>query len=115
MSERGVFWLIDYELLAVLYSDEITEGLSKSCGNYNHKLLWNIVKPAGCSKPYNYYPRGRVEISSKGLPLVYMSICIGPEFIPLIMERFNLPVLPKIHYDGSMHYKCHLDEDYPEL
>ena len=44
-GKRGVFWLIDNELLAVPYSDDMTEGLSKSGDNYNHSLLWDLVKP----------------------------------------------------------------------
>ena len=109
--KKGVFWLIDEDLLTIQYSEDVTEGLSKSGENYNHKLLWDLVKPVGCNKPYDYYPRGRVETSNKGKPLVYMNINIGPEYIPLIMERFDLPEVPKIHYDGSEHYKCHFDED----
>ena len=37
---RGVFWLIDEELLAVPYDDSSSVGIAKSGNNYNHKLLW---------------------------------------------------------------------------
>ena len=41
-----------------------------------------------------------------------MNINIGPEYIPLIMERFDLSEVPKIHCDGSEHYKCYLDKEF---
>ncbi|SEA70146.1 hypothetical protein SAMN05216349_12350 [Oribacterium sp. KHPX15] len=46
---RGVFWLIDEELLAVPYDDSSSVGIAKSGNNYNHKLLWCHVKPRKCN------------------------------------------------------------------
>lgn len=108
--KKGVFWLIEEkELLAYPYEKDEVYGLSKSGDNYNHKLLWEHVKPRGCNKPYDYYPRGRVEISNKGKPVLYMNRHIGLEVIGEIMEAFDIREYPMIHYDGSKHYKCHLD------
>ena len=107
--ERGVFWLIDGDLLAVLYDEEASFGIAKSGNNYNHKLLWDHVKPPKCNKPFDYYPRGRVEIANKGTPVIYMSSHIGEEFLKVIMDAFHISGTVKIHYDGSNHYKCHLD------
>ena len=107
---KGVFWLLeDGELLAIPFEDGEVVGVSKSGDNYNHKLLWEHVKPRGCNKPFDYYPRGRVEISNKGKPIVYMNYNIGEDAIKRIMLAFNLEEIPKIHYDGSEHYKCYLD------
>ena len=107
---KGVFWLLeDGELLAFPFEEGEVVGLSKSGDNYNHKLLWEHVKPRGCNKPFDYYPRGRVEISNKGKPIVYMNYHIGEDAIESIMLAFNLKEIPKIHYDGSEHYKCYLD------
>lgn len=109
-SKRGVFWLIeDDELLAYTYEEGATIGVSKSGNNYNHKLLWEHVKPRGCNKPFDYYPRGRVEISNKGKPIVYMNPNIGEEALDLIVKAFDLQETPAVHYDGSDHYKCYLD------
>ena len=109
-AKRGVFWLIDDgELLACTYEENSVFGVSKSGNNYNHRLLWDHVKPLGCNKPYNYYPRGRVEISNKGKPIVYMNCNIGEDSLKLIMEAFELEEIPKVHYDGSEHYKCFQD------
>ena len=108
--QKGVFWLLDDgTLLAFPFDEKATWGLSKSGDNYNHKLLWEQVKPRGCGKAFDYYPRGRVEVSNKGKPIVYMNPNIGEEVVPQIMEIFGLRQIPKIHYDGSEHYKCHLD------
>ena len=93
---RGVFWLIDGELLAVPYDDSSSVGISKSGNNYNHKLLWEHVEPRKCNKPFNYYPRGRVELNNKGEPGVYMNPNISEEFIPTIMDIFEIKVVPKI-------------------
>ena len=71
----------------------------------------DYVKPKGCNKPYDYYPRGRVEQSNKGKPIIFMNVNIGEEYIPVIMEQFGIVEEPKIHYDGSEHYKCHLDRN----
>ena len=100
--KRGVFWLIDEgELLAFPYEEGDIIGVSKSGDNYNHKLLWERVKTKGCNKPFDYYPRGRVEISNKGKPVVYMNPYIGEESIELIMAALELNEEPLIHYDGS--------------
>ena len=108
--KKGVFWLIEEgELLAFTYEEGDIIGVAKSGDTYNHRLLWDHVKPRGCNKPFNYYPRGRVEISNKGKPVVYMNRNIGEDAIELIMKAFNLSDTPQIHYDGSEHYKCYLD------
>ena len=94
-GNRGVFWLIDGKIFAVPYDADASFGISKSGDNYNHRLLWDYVKPKGCNKPYDYYPRGRVEQSNKGKPIIFMSVNIGEEYIPVIMEQFGIVKNPK--------------------
>ena len=72
----GVFWLIDDELLTFLFDENADLGLSKSGRNYNHKQLWDHVKPDDCDKAFGYYPRGRVEINGRREATVYMSLYI---------------------------------------
>ncbi len=108
--KKGVFWLVDGELLAYTFKKGETVGVSKSGDNYNHRLLWEHVKPRGCNKPFDYYPRGRVEVSNKGKPVVYMNPNIGESTLKQVMEAFDLSEMPKVHYDGSKHYKCYLDK-----
>ena len=118
---RGVFWCIDDDgdfgmvLLAKTFEHGETVGVSKSGDNYNHKLLWDEIKPKGCNKPYDYYPRGRVEISNKGKPVIYMNPNISEDVIEHIIAAFDISEKPTVHYDGSSHYLCHLDDEYNKI
>ena len=108
-AKRGVFWLIDGKLLCFPFDETARYGVAKSGNTYNHKLLWEHVRPKGCNKPCNYYPRGRVEIDAHGRPIVYMSPHIGAEHIPVIVAGFSLPGEPRTIIDGSRHYASFLD------
>lgn len=108
---RGVFWCIDGRLLAFPYREnEFTSSLARSGNTYVHKKLWIEARPKGCDKPYDHFPRGRIEIDPKGKAVIYMSPYVEESMIPEIMLRFGLKEYPKIIYDNSFHYKCHLDK-----
>jgi len=109
---RGVFWVIDGKLLAFPFLENSLEGIAKSGVTYNHKKLWSDVKPKGCNKPYNYYPRGRVDISNKGKPIIYLNPNIDDSTVRQIKSEFGLRSEPTMRYDHSDHYKCHLDSGY---
>ena len=109
--KRGVFWLIDGELKCFPFDGRIIEGIAKSGNTYNHKKLWEHIRPKDCNKPFDYYPRGRVEISAKGKAVVYMSPHIGNEYVTQICEEFELDAKPVIKYDHSEHYQCYLDKE----
>ena len=102
--KKGVFWIIDNNLCAFPF-DQATEGVAKSGDTFNHKLLWKKVKPSKEKHPYNYYPRGRVEIDNKNRPIIYMGLDVDAKFIPEIIIEFEITATPVIHYDGSKHYK----------
>ena len=106
---RGVFWLIEGYILAVPYTDKFQYGVAKSGNTYNHKLLWEYVRPPKCNKSFDYYPRGRVDFTTKGKPVIYMNANIDVSYIPQIMNEFALEEYPVIRIDGSNHYKCYLD------
>ena len=106
---RGVFWIIEDELKVFPYEEGSIYGVSKSGDNFNHRLLWVYIRPAGCRKPYDYYPRGRVEYKKNGTPVIYMNPNIGSEYILQIKNAFDLNEEPVIRYDYSEHYKCCLD------
>ena len=108
-AKRGVFWLIDGKLLCFPFNENAQYGVAKSGNTYNHKLLWEHVRPKGCNKPYNYYPRGRVEIDAHGCPVVFMSPHIDAEHIPEIIAAFSLPCEPRVIIDGSRHYRSFND------
>lgn len=107
----GVFWLIEDEILAIPYVEWAREGLAKSGRNYNHRLLWNYVKPEGCNQEFDYYPRGRAEIDCRDQAVIYMSPHIDKAYVPQIMHAFKIDGSVRIHYDGSKHYQCHFDRE----
>ena len=109
---RGVFWVVDGELLAFPFYDGAESGVAKSGNTYNHKMLWNDIKPNGCKYPYNYYPRGRVDISNKGIPIIYMNPNVPDSLLPDIRSEFGIVQEPVIRLDYSQHYKCHLDDGW---
>lgn len=109
---RGVFWIIDDKLLAFSFTGESTLGLADSGLTFNHKRLWPEIRPKGCNKSFDYYPRGRVEFDSKGNPIIYMNPNISEDWLPELRKQFGLRSTPRIKYDGSSHYRCHLDDGY---
>lgn len=90
-------------------------GVSNSGLTFNHKKLWDSVKPRGCNKTFNYYPRGRVDFKNKGVPVIYMNPNIDESWIPQLKQEFGLRQDPVVKYDNSEHYRCHLDDGYKDL
>lgn len=111
---RGVFWVVDNELISFPFVENDTMGVAKSGATYNHKKLWQYIKPRGCNKPYNYYPRGRVDFTNKGKPVIYMNPNVDESFISEIKSKFGLRENPIIRMDNSEHYKCYLDDDWKD-
>ena len=113
-ASNGIFWIIDDENKLLAYpigSVDSFEGVAKSGNTYNHKRLWNDIKPRGSKLTYNYYPRGRFDWDNKGRPVVYMNPNIYDSWLPDIKQEFGISPSDncKIQYDYSDHYKCHLD------
>jgi len=130
----GVFWILsenndlsNYKLLVFpipcdpngnplnIHSIELN---SKSGNTYNHKKLWESeVKNNNEYRPYNkkdydYYPRGRVEISHNRA-VIYLNPNINKQnIIDEIIRGFglidNIPEI-QVKVDGSVHYQCFLD------
>lgn len=108
---RGVFWIVNDKLLAYPFYENATFGVAKSGVTYNHKALWKELGNAN-KVPYNYYPRGRVEFSNKGKPIIYANPNIDEYDIAEIKKEFGLRTEPTVRYDYSDHYKCHLDDGW---
>lgn len=106
---KGVFWIIEDKIIAYPFDGCINEGVAKAGDTYNRKLLWEYIHI--CNKPFDYYPRGRVEINSNGVTVIYMNPNIDEKFIPKISTAFGLTSAPIIRYDYSEHYKCNFDKD----
>ena len=126
---KGIFWIVDSANLAnnASYcvripstpegqSTEIDAAhLAKSGDTYNHERYWaSMPKALTLGKPFDYYPRGRVEITH-GKATIYLNPHIATdEVVDYIKASFGLTdqngitkVLVKV--DGSNHYRCHLD------
>ncbi len=107
MNKRGVFWIVDNNLLAFPFDKTATKGVAKSGNTFNHKLLWNSVKP--CNKPFDYYPRGRVDYNAKEKAIIYINPNVEDKYISEIIAAFGITSEPVIRYDYSVHYKCYFD------
>lgn len=127
---KGVFWIKDindlYASSNLMFqipcnadgdSDLIvSNGASKTGNTYNHERLWKTLsKELTDSKPFNYYPRGRVEIRN-GVADIFVNPNLFTEEVKkfLISEYHLNPQngIKKIrfHADSSEHYKCYLDD-----
>lgn len=111
VESHGVFWIVNGKLLAYPFYETATVGVAKSGVTYNHKALWKELGNAS-KVPYNYYPRGRVEFSNKGKPIIYTNPNIDEYDIAEIKKEFGLRTEPIVRYDYSDHYKCHLDDGW---
>ena len=94
-------------------SDDYSGFSSADGTTYNHKETWKTLpKEITKGKPFDYYPRGRVEISN-GSATIWMNGNIL-ELADEIKSLYGLSQLKnvRVREDGSSHYKCHLDSDY---
>lgn len=79
--KKGIFWCTDSDteapaLITVSVacdkngdSKELVRFSSKSGNNFNHRLEWErLDRSITAGRPFNYYPRGRVEIKMAKLP-----------------------------------------------
>ena len=121
---KGIFWIVDEENLAtnipymfripvnstgesIIY-DGMCPPNSKRGDNYNHRLTWNnyVATHLKRGRPFNCYPRGRVEIS----PLRKVKIFINPDIntpriISFIYDMFRLAGKDvTVIADSSEHY-----------
>ena len=119
---KGIFWYVPAEsgLLTVKVAcnkeGQATTAVvysSKSGNNFNHQAEWEkLPKTVTKGLPYNYYPRGRVEIK-KGHATVYLNTTLNRcDIHQLICSAFSLDaneVAIRFVGDGSAHYKALID------
>lgn len=121
--KKGIFWFIDRgdsDHIEILYldipDDPDFRGNSKNGMTYTHEKTWKDLVSSYPSdirnKPWNHYPRGRVELHNNRA-IIYLNPNIyTPECQKDIIDAFNLQKLStRFISDGSSHYKCHLDQD----
>lgn len=119
---KGIFWCANFdtecpELITVSAacdkngdSKELVRFSSKSGNNFNHRPEWErLDRSITAGRPFNYYPRGRVEIKN-GKATVFLNPAINKECIVYrIMDAFELMTRElnciNIKSDGSSHYR----------
>ena len=121
--KKGIFWVTDHnsekpqlitvsvECSASGYSYSPVSYSSKSGDNFNHKIEWQrLDRTVTNGMPYNYYPRGRVEIKN-GKAIIYINPDINKaNVIEEIIASFDLKKSNElrsvtIQSDGSKHYQ----------
>ena len=130
MLYKGVFWITDMEnieenrmiyRIPVDFMGNIDDSVdraslnSKNHDNYNHKKLWKSLNTKETrQRSFDYYPRGRVEISG-GRATIYATPCIcTDEIVEYICKIFEITEENYIHTikvvpDYSKHYQCYFD------
>ena len=128
---KGIFWIVDLDNLEsnknycfTINSDINGNPLvdrsmlnSKNGETFNHKATWEkLPKQYTHNKPFDYYPRGRVEINN-GTATIYLNPNIANDDVKeFIINTFNLTESNGINKvrlfpDGSSHYECYLDKE----
>ena len=122
-EKKGIFWIVDQNLqnnepyLFRISVDPVGNPCaktpilplnSKHGDHYNHKKTWEeyVSSEFRNGKPYNYYPRGRVEIKEKEKAKIFLNPDIATvEIVAYIIEKFCLQYREvKVIADGSNHY-----------
>ena len=129
---KGIFWIIDsnnpysnsdYCFKINISGNSLDPYLNlnaKSGTTYNHKLVWQqLSRKETFGKPYNYFPRGRIEIHN-GVAKIFLNGNINTaEVLDFLVDEFNLNSHNgikdiKIIEDNSYHYLCYLDDGWKE-
>lgn len=110
----GAFWIVDDEITAIPFTKRMfakyPDAIAEPGKEFDIEKLWEAVKPKGCNKPYNYYPRGIVAIT-KEAKLIYANPNISRVMLMDVAREFQLGKYFIIKFDFSEEYKCYLDEE----
>lgn len=124
---KGIFWVKDIDNIedSIIYFDipcdtngnATTDFISnaKSGTTYNHENTWKTLSSKTTEgRPYNYFPRGRVEIANNKATIYCSPHIYSEELKKVLIHLFNLNNHNGIKSirmvaDGSNHYKCYLD------
>ena len=129
---KGIFWIVDEEnieknkdycfLIPTSPDGVVTslrgEGIAKSGNTYNHEAVWKSLDIRFTHRlPYNYYPRGRVEINNSIAKIFLNGNINYEEVTDFIKSEFNLTKHNgikevKVITDNSKHYLCYIDDEW---
>lgn len=110
---RGIFWYNPnkHSLISVkVKCNENGEALEKTDGfkELNHDVEWaKLPESVTLNHPYNYYPRGRVEIKNNEVTITLNSVLLKLDIQELILEVFEIsgkPITTKTVADESYNY-----------
>ena len=112
--EKGIFWLVEDSLVSVKVPCDPSgtalapcEYSSKSGENFNHRAEWEkLTRAVTHGQPFNYYPRGRVEVKNGKTDIwLHPSLC-EPGCLSIIAAEFGLDLSAcRVHLDHSRHYQ----------
>ena len=95
-------------------SDRPIDFSSKSGQNFNHKAEWQkLSRSVTRGQPFNYYPRGRVEIKNRKATIYLNPDLNNTVVLNKIIEDFELKNQQDlksiaVKSDGSSHYHYYL-------
>ena len=95
-------------------SDRPIDFSSKSGQNFNHKAEWQkLSRSVTRGQPFNYYPRGRVEIKNRKATIYLNPDLNNTVVLNKIIEDFELKNQQglksiAVKSDGSSHYHYYL-------
>ena len=119
---KGIFWIVDKEELnnnnefLIKIKTDCTGAIidydlplnSKKGDNYVHKNTWeDLPYKMTRNKPFDFYPRGRIEIK-ENVCRIYINPDLNClEIINYLKEQFDLYSIEsiKVIVDHSTHYK----------
>ena len=125
---KGIFWcyvscfdddLYSHTVLPVRVKCDINgkeienvEYSSKSGENFNHEIEWRKLAKGNRkyrNKPFDFYPRGRVELKNGKVKIfANPTIIEDEEALALIIRAFELESVKssiELHADNSKHYR----------
>ncbi len=122
--KKGIFWCTDRSADPPAFiivsaecdaeGNDLSEDIcfsSKSGVNFNHRAEWTrLDRKITGGRPFNYYPRGRVEIR-KGKATIYLNPVLSEErTVSEVKRLFDLKEGPglqaiRVVSDGSGHYQ----------
>lgn len=124
--KKGIFWCDSFgcdspHLIVVSVkcdadgkSDRPIGFSSKSGQNFNHKAEWQkLSRSVTRGQPFNYYPRGRVEIKNRKATIYLNPDLNNTVVLNKIIEDFELKNQQDlksiaVKSDGSSHYHYYL-------
>ena len=124
--KKGIFWCDSFgcdspHLIVVSVkcdadgkSDRPIDFSSKSGQNFNHKAEWQkLSRSVTRGQPFNYYPRGRVEIKNRKATIYLNPDLNNTVVLNKIIEEFELKNQQglksiAVKSDGSSHYHYYL-------